>query len=418
MEEGHHHTGVLLPILLHFSLLGCHKICPGNMVEPISVLEDSTLELIRRRRTWVPLPGWVALSLSIGIIVAMPLIRVDLVTTSAGMIRPLTGPVEITAASPGISDFSALEDFLRVEKGDTLLVFSDPGTITRLENCRKLLKRNDIYIGDIRNLLDGKAGIESEIYNQSHRDYLSRLEQLTLEEKFQQDEFRTAELLYRQEVIPFREYEDARIRYLGICARKLSLKEEYRRHLESELRDLRAENLALHTELETARSVLNTLCITAPLDGTLQNCRQLPPGTAVTAGTCLGTLVPAGPLVAECFVEPEGIGQITTGTEVKIRMHGKASREGKVLRGRVTGKDADAIVVNGRPVFRVRCVFGEYHRPEETETLQRLQPGMTFSATMVLDRASLASLVSEKLFRWSDPYRAGERVNSKTRNGT
>jgi len=380
------------------------------MVEPLSTLENSTLELIRLRRIRMHFPGLVALFLSIGLIIALPVVKVDIVTSSAGMIRPLTGPVEITAAAPGIADFSALQDFSLVSIGDTLLAFSDSGTHIHLENCRKLLKRNNSYISDIGNILTGKAPLTSGMYRQSYRDHLSRLGQLDLEEEFQRDEFRTAEILFHQEVIPYREYEDARIRYLGACSRKSNLKEEYRRQLEGELRDLRAENLALHAEMETARSVLKTLCIIAPVGGTLQNCRELPPGTVVPAGASLGTIVPAGPLVAECYVEPAGICEVGMGTEVRIQMHGKYRRQMKEIRSRVCGIDADAVVVSGRPVFRVRCILGENPSPDEMDTLERIQPGMTFSAHMVLGRTSLASLVSEKLFRWTDPYQSGEPV--------
>ncbi len=73
-------------------------------------LEDSTLDLIYRRRVQSFLPGYAIIILVIGFAVALPLVDVDVVTNCRGMVRPFIESAEVFAPISGILDNSILRN--------------------------------------------------------------------------------------------------------------------------------------------------------------------------------------------------------------------------------------------------------------------------------------------------------------------
>jgi hypothetical protein len=65
--------------------------------------------------------------------------------------------------------------------------------------------------------------------------------------------------------------------------------------------------------------------------------------------------------------------------------------------------DTDVMVTGGRPVYRVRCNLAEEHFRNDNGLYRPVILGMTFSASMVLCRKSLASLLLERMKQRMDP---------------
>ena len=77
-------------------------------------LEDSTLDLIYRRRVRSYYPGYMIILLIMGISVVLPLVNVDVVTSTRGMIRPLEDPVEVSSGITGILDSTILANNIQL----------------------------------------------------------------------------------------------------------------------------------------------------------------------------------------------------------------------------------------------------------------------------------------------------------------
>lgn len=147
-------------------------------------------------------------------------------------------------------------------------------------------------------------------------------------------------------------------------------------------------------ELDKIRASLKDYFILAPSSGTLCQCRSLMAGSIIQAGISLGSITTRGTLAADCYVETRDIKEIRSGTPVRIRMDGKSQRAVDRLETRVSKVDPDVMLINGRPVYRVRCLLDH---PGD------LIPGMTFSAYILLYRTSLSSLLLEKLDKKFNP---------------
>lgn len=377
------------------------------MVEPLRSYEGSTLELIRRRQIRVPAASIFAGFLILAGVTALPLVKIDLLTTAGGMIRTGTPPVRIVAPVSGMVSQNLMKDRMFVSAGDTLVTFLDRLARTCQENEGTRYSRNLRFVSDIERILNGEAPEASSVYRQSHSNHLSELHELEIQRSYLQDEYEAAKTLYMQEVIPRSEFERHRTSYQGVLARIRRAKEQYRWRLEEEMSTLQIQNLSILRELEKANAALENLCITAPVDGVLQGCSGMATRSVVSAGSVLGMVVPSGHLVAECLVDPQEIGLVTMGMEVVVRMNSRFLGSGKGFRTRITGIDADAVVIGGRPVYRVSCLLDRRMMAEAGELYGPLLPGMTFTASLLLGRASLASLATGRLTRWLDPRMAG-----------
>ena len=84
-------------------------------------LEDSTLNLIYRRQVRSSLPVYVIILLVLAAILSLPLVKVDVVTSVKGMVRPVLEPAEILSNVSGTVERSVLMDNRMFAAGDTLV---------------------------------------------------------------------------------------------------------------------------------------------------------------------------------------------------------------------------------------------------------------------------------------------------------
>jgi HlyD family secretion protein len=369
-------------------------------------LEGTTVDLIYRRRVRSSGLGFMAMIMVTAIAAGLPLVKVDLVSNAHGMIRPMTEPAEIMTTITGLVDSTLLKDHLAVEPGDTLIWLCRAIPESRMKTCREQIRDNQGPMDDIRAILAGKPPSATSRIMQSHRNHLALGESLVLDEGLMRKEYEVSLALYEQEVIPRLEYEQVRSGYMVARARVASHRENYRSVLEEELFRLEEENRRLKENMEQVSATLKDYYVISPASGLLRQCPGIGVGSAVHPGTRLGVVTSSDQLVAECYVVPGEISRIRPGTLVKLRfqIHGRPTSP--ALETRVSTVDPDVVVMEGSPVYRVRCNL-DHLNLEETRS-GPIRPGMTFSASMVLDRVSLAFLLLERVNRRVNPALAGQ----------
>ena len=369
-------------------------------------LEDSTLDLIYRRRVRSYYPGYVIILLIMGIAVVLPLVNVDVVTTTRGMIRPLEAPTEVSSTMTGILDSTILRNNMQVLAGDTLAWIRRDLPRAQIESHERVVEINQASIRDILHILKGKAPKETTRYRQSYRNHQSTLSHLQLQEKFLHGEFKTAEKLYHEEVISLYEFEKARSNYQIICAEITDIREHYKNLLEEELYLLRRETSQYLDDIDLIKSSSQDYFILAPMTGTIHNCPGISSGSVIHTGTPLGIISPTGSLVAECYLEPGTIAAIKIGTPVKLRFDDPGFRSQSCLETEIDHIDKDVTLVNGRPAYRIRCSLNNSLIPYSDGTTDPVQKGMTFTANIILFRRSLAALILENANRWANPQKS------------
>ena len=372
-------------------------------------LEDSTLDLIYRRRVQSFLPGYIIIILVIVFAVALPLVNVDVITNCRGMVRPLIESAEICAPISGVLDSTILRNNIDVKAGDTLVWLRKDFPEAKLKAHRKLIRQNMASIRDISLILEGKFPRETPLYLQSYKNHCASLSYLKLQKEYLYREYSTAEKLFHEEVISQHEYETARSDYLIIIAKESDAIESYRDLLETEFHHLEMENSGLLDEIDLIQSTLFDYCIVAPVSGTLHNCQGITSGSVIHSGSSLGTISPMGKLVAECYLEPGSIQVVKVGTKVKLRFDKLRYGNQSILETEVNFIDKDVSFVNGSYIYRIRCSLDNPQIRHAADSVDPIRKGMTFTANIIQFRRSLASLLLDKMNRWANPAESVRR---------
>ena len=372
-------------------------------------LEDSTLDLIYRRRVQSFLPGYIIIILVIVFAVALPLVNVDVITNCRGMVRPLIESAEICAPISGVLDSTILRNNIDVKAGDTLVWLRKDFPEAKLKAHRKLIRQNMASIRDISLILEGKFPRETPLYLQSYKNHCASLSYLKLQKEYLYREYSIAEKLFHEEVISQHEYETARSDYLIIIAKESDAIESYRDLLETEFHHLEMENSGLLDEIDLIQSTLFDYCIVAPVSGTLHNCQGITSGSVIHSGSSLGTISPMGKLVAECYLEPGSIQVVKVGTKVKLRFDKLRYGNQSILETEVNFIDKDVSFVNGSYIYRIRCSLDNPQIRHAADSVDPIRKGMTFTANIIQFRRSLASLLLDKMNRWANPAESVRR---------
>ncbi len=371
----------------------------------METLEGSTLELLYRRRVRTFYPGYTMILLLAGMIVSLPLVKVGVVATATGMIRSSSEPLDLLPGRSGIVEECHLDEFLQVSSGDTLLRLSMALPLARLEELEEMESYNTILIKDIQTILKGDDKLRTSRFRQALLRHRTACSSLEIQRNFQKEEYLCSQRLYQEEVIPLREYEQdlSRFRLAGIELE--DRKESFKSSLEDERMRLERENHRHRAEIEEIKAGLPSYYVLAPSDGVLRQCSGIRKGSVIQAGSRLASIVVPGSLVAECYVESRHMDRITAGMKVRIRLEGNGPNARSWIATHVEELDADVLILEGQPVYRIRCPLNKHMYKQEN-----LPPrtGMRFTAAIELDRCSLSALLLEKLNRNFHPILASE----------
>lgn len=366
-------------------------------------LEGSTLDLIYRRRVCSHFPGYVIIFVIIAVLSSLPLVKVDVVTSARGMVRPVNEPSELYSSIGGLVDISLLIDNTPVDAGDTLVWIRRDLPESRIAAYQKRIRIKQASTEDIHFILRGKQPGKTAHYQQSYRNHLTARSHLEIQKDFLSGEYSTAQSLYGDDVISLHEFEKARTTYMDICAKESDLREAYKNALEADLFRIQSEIMQINDEIRLLQSSLSEYFILAPARGIVFNCRSLATGSVIHSGMSLGKISPAGMLVAECHIDPGHRASVKEGTRVKIRFDDTGFRSHHPLEAQVDLMDEEVSVYNGMPSCRIRCMLPDLMIRYTNGSCETLKNGMTFTASFVLFRHSLASLILEKANLWVNP---------------
>jgi multidrug resistance efflux pump len=366
-------------------------------------LEDSTLNLIHRRQVRSNLPAYVLILLMTGALSALPLVKVDVVTSVKGMIRPIERPAEIFSNISGTVERSVLLENRRFNAGDTLVWIKTEILEAQIDAQQKRIKIHRESVTDIRLILDNKLARHTSHYIQSYRNHQAARSRLTIEKEFLHGDYRTALTLFNQQVISSHEYQKSRTKYRDICAQEADLCEAYKTQLEVELQRINLEIARISDEVSLTNTSLDEYYLLAPLAGTVYNSRNLSAGSVVYPGMSLAKISPSGLLVAECYLIPGQIPSVKEGTKAKLRFDDSGFRTHFPLETEVDLLDQEVTLFNGTPLYRIQCTLDGSQIRYANGSKETVKNGMTFTASFVLFRCSVAALILQKAKLWIRP---------------
>jgi len=347
------------------------------------------------------------LTVALGVFVAllsMPFLYVDIVVHGVGVVRPITEKVELKApvAETIVQVFA--QEGSRLEKGDTILLLNAATVDASLSNQRSLLSNLADQISDLKALCARQTKtFRTDKRQQEYILFQRQKEELTLSIEAAERKLKRNEPLFRTGVIPqdeFENYEHEKQRFerewKTMVENRLSL---WKSDL-NELQRLHSEALASRSRLELERA---QYAVTAPVQGTLEQCSGLYPGGRVYGGQSIGVISPDSTLVVECYLPPKDIGFLHLSMKVSVLVEAFDYNQWGKLSGRVSDISSDFVLLNEAPFYKVKCRIEKPFLMMRNGKKGILKKGMTVQTRFLVNRRSLFQLMYEEMDDWANP---------------
>ncbi|MDO9138673.1 MAG: secretion protein HlyD, partial [Lutibacter sp.] len=151
------------------------------------------------------------------VFISLPFIKVDVYTSSRGLLKPEKERINLTTINSGKVIKNNIQINKHVKKGDTLLVLDDYAITNKLEFINFNITETQQFLHDINYLLKNNQVILDSIYSQKYQkeyiEYQEKLEELqTRFQKAKRDYFRNKSL-FEKGVIATVEFENYKFEY-------------------------------------------------------------------------------------------------------------------------------------------------------------------------------------------------------------
>lgn len=362
-------------------------------------------------------PVYLALLLALGCALALlPVVRVRVSVRGQGLIRPVTEKHEARSRVSGVVERILVREGQPVQAGDSMAVVHASSVEAQVRLLRTRASEEHQTIADLARLAarNGRAPSDSTAFlTARYREEFiqfthERAERALAVERAAGELARARELLGRRFAAPSeveaREFDLARAR-----TESSLVEQRARGRWESELAAARMRLAELDARLQELGEERSLYTIRAPVGGTVEEVAALSPGSYLQAGEQLAVISPDTTLVADVYVTPRDIGLLRVGTVARLLIDAFDYNAWGVVPGRITQISDDFVLLDRRPVFKVRCELDRRELVLANGVRGALRKGMTLQARFLIARRSLFQLLYDDLASWLDPVHTTER---------
>ena len=330
--------------------------------------------------------------------VALPLIEIDVFTSSPGMIRTDSESVQIRAAATGIVRFTGPRENALVQQGDTLVIITNDDLSAKESLLSQQLDSLNVQIADLGKLISSSFIEESVLKSASLRadygEFKSAFMPLERNRQMFRINFRRQKSLFDKGVIALADLENSKYRYersvddleLLISGQKRKWHEKLKTH------DFQRKEILV--SLHKIRQKKKDLIVISPISGYVRLLGGIQPGMRVEEGLPLLEIVPEAGLIVKCYVPAREIGRLRPDQDVEYHIPYSIRSDAKTSRGKVLSIAPDVEVKNEKPVFEVRCSL-DTTLSEPRGKKKQLKNGMILIARFRLARRTVFDLLVE-----------------------
>jgi len=384
-----------------------------NLV-PIALVESIAFQGSFKRPTIIYL---ISCCLVTGTVILSFFCSVSVTIKSPGVIRPATEVGSIRSLVNGrIKQTYATENGL-MRKGEVLYVIDSNILEQQEQHLRTKVTEIEYFINDLQKLVSMKSsdsGLTTPLFQQAFYSYRQRINEATTKYDKARREFVRNEKLYQEKVIAEVEFDNFQFE-LKKAATALEIeKQSQLSQWQTELQRYEQELKDYATQLAELQIDKNNLIIKAPVDGNLQNVQGLYPGSLVFANQELAQISPDTSLIVEVLVTPNDIGLIQPGMRARFQVEAFNYNQWGISTGVVREISPDIQVINGRPIFRIRCTLDKDYLQLKNGYRGYLKKGMSLQARFIVAERTLWQLLYDKVDDWVNPdtFREIENVTA------
>ncbi|MDD3721616.1 MAG: HlyD family efflux transporter periplasmic adaptor subunit [Lutibacter sp.] len=343
----------------------------------------------------------------IGAFIALPFIKVDVYTSSRGLLKPEKERISLTTINSGKVIKNNIQINKHVKKGDTLLVLDDYAITNKLEFINFNISETQQFLHDINYLLKNKQVILDSIYSQKYQkeyvEYHEKSQELqTRFQKAKRDYLRNKSL-FEKGVIASVEFENFKFEYDLIINTITQLKKQQLNTWQADSTIKTRQLNEFENSAELQKENKDYYILTSPISGTLMNVIGIEEGSLISASIPLAEISPDGNLIAECYVSPIDIGLINPKNSVKFQMDAFNYNQWGLATGEIIEIGKDLELINDTPTFKIRCNVDQKFLMLKNGFKGNLKKGMTFNARFKLTERTLFELLYDKIDDWLNP---------------
>ncbi|CAI8208883.1 MAG: Hemolysin secretion protein D, chromosomal [Formosa sp. Hel1_33_131] len=342
-----------------------------------------------------------------GAFIALPFIKVDVYTSSRGIIKSGKEHIKLTTIYSGKVLKNSIEVNKQVSKGDTLLVLDDFNIKNKLDLLKINITDTKEFMHDANYLVNNKRIILDSLYSQKYQkdyiQYLEKLQELQTRFKKEKRDYLRNQKLFQKGIIAAVEYENYKFDYDLIINSIAQLKKQQLNNWQANLTSKNRELNELENNFQLQKENRNYYVLTAPISGTLINVIGVQQGSLINTGIPLAEISPDGNFIAECYVSTIDIGLINPNNNVKFQIDAFNYNQWGLATGKIVDIGKDIELINETPIFKIRCKVDQKYLTLKNNFKGNLKKGMTFNARFKLTERTLSQLLYDKLDDWLNP---------------
>ncbi|MCH7401173.1 HlyD family secretion protein [Belliella kenyensis] len=388
-----------------------------NDIFPPEILESTTSYYFKRYDSKSIILYQVVLVLLISIFVGIFVIKVDVNVQGVGMIKSVENRNQLRSIVTGSIDSVFVSENSRIKKGQKIFSVKTNILDEKSESTKRLVKEYQSQMSDL-NFLISKTNkydweniprLSNPNFQQEANFFFQKLNDIKEQFELAKKEFKRSELLFQSGAIAEAEfdrskqaYERAKNTVLASYSQQAAYWQANLNQIRLLFQDLQSKNVQIDEEIKF-------YSVESPIDGYIQDIRQLYPGASVAAGETLAEITPDGALIAEVYVQPKDIGFINPNTPVKFQVDAFNYNEWGFLEGKIESISNDVFIQpDGKPYFKIRCELPKEEMKLKNGYTGQLLKGMTVQARFSFTRRRIINLLFDKVDDWVNPNLANK----------
>ncbi len=334
-------------------------------------------------------------------------IKIDIGVQSTAQIKPKGEHIVINSPSTGKIVFNNLFENLKVSKGDTLLKINAKSISSQLSALYTRKAELVIMINDLQILTrsDSRGKVSSHIYRQDQAYFDTQLYDLNQKKESVEKNYILDEKLFSSGIISSYDFEKVKSDYNNSINSITLLKDRYQSEWENDKKLLEVELRNIETQLADVQTQEAELIITAPVDGTVTQIKNISNHTFVHSGQPLFEISPKGLLIAECYILPKDVGLLHIGQHCRIQIDAYNYNDWGVITGEIIDVFDDIIPSpdNSYQYYMIYCSLDKDTLSLKNGYTRSAKKGMSARVRFIVTERTLFQLLYDKIDDWVNP---------------
>ena len=346
-----------------------------------------------------------------GVLISLPLVRVQVSVTGKGIIRPRQEKANIIPFISGMVEEVYVSEGDYIKMSDPILKLRSFDASRNLQLLKMELTDTDQYIDDLRGLLSDPLTVPvRQKFRTAWKEYCHHLDYLILMFEKAHREWIRQTGLYKAGLISEKEYDDLTFSRNKANQEKVRFISESKRAWQEDYTAYLDRKRILTTQIQQTEEEIRRSMITAPVSGSLEEFSGIFPGSVLQAGETIGIISPDSKLIGEMYMQSKDIAYLSTGQEVIMQVDAFPSRDWGMVKAEIYEISNDYIWLDQQAVYRVKCRFPKKRLVLKNGYEGELIKGMTFQARCLIAPRSLFQLLTDKADDWLDPAISSQRI--------